>query len=68
MAHFIKIDLLNGESSKINLDLVLNVELYVGDDGRKRVSVQYTNGTIVTTFVEGKTVENIESVYNKFPC
>lgn len=68
MAHFIKIDLLNGESSKINLDLVLNVELYVGDDGRKRVSVQYTNGTTVTTFVEGKTVENIESVYNKFPC
>ena len=68
MAHFIKIDLLNGESSKINLDLVLNVELYAGDDGRKRVSVQYTNGTTITTFVEGKTVENIESVYNKFPC
>lgn len=67
MAHFIKIDLLNEESSKINLDLVLNVELYVGDDGRKRVSVQYTNGTI-TAFVEGTTVENIESVYNKFPC
>ena len=67
MAYFIKIDLLNEESSKINLDLVLNVELYVGDDGRKRVSVQYTNDTI-TTFVEGKTVENIESVYNKFQC
>lgn len=67
MAHFIKIDHLDGESSKINLDLVLNVELYKGNDGRKRVSVYYTDGTN-TTFIDGITVENIESVYNKFPC
>ena len=56
MAHFIKIDCLNEESVKINLDLVLNVELST-DSGRKKVTVYYTDGSN-NTFIEGVNVKD----------
>ena len=66
MRYFIKIDCLNEESVKINLDLVLNVELST-DGGRKKVTVYYTDGSH-NTFTEGVNVKDVKSVYNKFPC
>ena len=66
MRYFIKIDCLNEESVKINLDLVLNVELST-DSGRKKVTVYYTDGSN-NTFIEGINVKDAKSVYNKFPC
>ena len=66
MAYFIKIDCLNEESVKINLELVLNVELST-DGGRKKVTVYYIDGSN-NTFTEGINVKDIKSVYNKFPC
>ena len=66
MAHFIKIDCLNEESVKINLDLVSSVELST-DGGRKKVTVYYRDGGN-NTFIEGINVKDIKSVYNKFPC
>lgn len=66
MAYFVKIDCLNEESMKINLDLVASVELST-DSGRKKVTVYYTDGSN-NTFIEGINVKDIKSVYNKFPC
>ena len=66
MAYFTKIDCLNEESVKINLDLVSSVELSTDGD-HKKVTVYYTDGSN-NTFIEGINVKDIKSVYNKFPC
>ena len=66
MRYFIKIDCLNEESVKINLDLVSSVELSTDGD-HKKVTVYYTDGSN-NTFIEGINVKDIKSVYNKFPC
>lgn len=66
MAYFTKIDCLNEESVKINLDLVSSVELST-DGGRKKVTVYYRDGGN-SMFIEGINVKDIKSVYNKFPC
>lgn len=66
MAYFTKIDCLNEESVKINLDLVSSVELST-DDGHKKVTVYYIDGS-TNTFVEGINVKDATFVYNKFPC
>ena len=67
MRYFIKIDCLNEESVKINLELVLNVKLSTDSSGHKKVTVYYTDGS-TNAFIEGINVEDIKSVYNKFPC
>jgi hypothetical protein len=67
MRYFIKIDCLNEESVKINLELVLNVELSTDSSGHKKVTVYYIDGSH-NTFTEGINVKDIKSVYNKFPC
>lgn len=64
MRYFIKIDCLNEESVKINLELVSSVELST-DSGHKKVTVYYTDGSN-NTFTEGITVKDAKSVYDKF--
>jgi len=66
MAYFTKIDRLNEESVKINLDLVVFVKLTT-DSGHKKVTVYYRDGSN-NTFIEGIDVKDAKSVYNKFPC
>ena len=63
MAYFIKIDCLNEESVKINLDLVSSVELST-DGGHKKVTVYYIDGSN-NTFIEGINVKDAKFVYDK---
>ena len=63
MRYFIKIDCLNEESVKINLELVVCVKLTT-DGGRKKVTVYYRDGSN-NTFIEGINVKDAKFVYDK---
>lgn len=69
MAHFVRIDLLeNLGQMKINIDNVIAVSLSTGEDGRKKVTISFTDNSFSMELIENIHIQDANFTYNRFPC